>query len=119
MLFSHLILLRQTRWHKANSQGRAERRLLTISIAFFAVFMIPMVSGAESVWPTEASEIETILKETRGPLPYIPASDRETWQTVRENLGMEMVGNCLAAAAERADEPMPVLPASVYLQVER
>lgn len=102
---------------KGRRSRKPERMLLYLLLVFLTTLGVPYESSALEV--LEISGIESILRDTSGSLPYIPASDRETWMQIRRQLGMEAVGNCLAEAAEVAEEPLPVLPASLYLQVER
>ncbi len=91
----------------------------TFWLAGFLTFLVLPGVAMDPPWPTDADEIASILRETDGALPYAPASNREAWMEVRKAIGMEAVGDILAEAAEIAQEPMPVLPASLYLAFER
>lgn len=61
-------------------------------------------------------DIETILNEENPPPPFPPASDREAWGNVRAQLGDEAVAAYITAAEAAANEAIPILPATLYLE---
>lgn len=100
-------------------RGSHKRKHLVFYLLLALVATLGIPNEARPMDVLEASEIESILRETSGSLPYAPASDRETWTEVRRQLGMETLADCFAEAAQIAEEPLPVLPASIYLMFER
>ena len=66
-----------------------------------------------------AIDIEQALaEETPGPA-FPPGSDRDHWTQVRAELDSATVDGILDQAEKMADEPVPALPASLYLEFAR
>lgn len=51
--------------------------------------------------------------------PFPPITDREAWQQVAEHLGEEETERRLATAEAAAAEPIPPLPATLFLEFQR
>lgn len=64
-------------------------------------------------------DIEHALRSASPPPPFPPASDRTAWDEVREALGSEAVDAALAQAEDAASTPIPALPATLYLDLQR
>ncbi|MBN1640757.1 MAG: heparinase II/III family protein [Anaerolineae bacterium] len=66
-----------------------------------------------------AVDIEQILRTTSPPPPFPPASDRASWAQVRAALGEDAVREIASQAEESAAQPVPALPATLYLEFAR
>ena len=66
-----------------------------------------------------AKDIEFALREESPPPPFPIAADRAAWEAVHHKLGEVMVQSILADAEKAATSPIPVLPASLYLDCVR
>ena len=63
--------------------------------------------------------VERALRAAEPAPHFPPIDDREAWQTLRDDLGEETVTALIAKAEEAAEEPIPPLPATLYLEVKR
>ncbi|MBX2998083.1 MAG: heparinase II/III family protein [Caldilineaceae bacterium] len=63
-------------------------------------------------------EIALHQAEPRWP-PFPPGSDRAAWNAVRARLGQDAVDRAIRNAEEAAQEPIPFLPATLYLEFKR
>lgn len=61
-------------------------------------------------------DIEIILNEENPPPPFPPASDRESWEKVRNGLGKTSVAEYIASAEVAMATDIPILPATLYLE---
>jgi hypothetical protein len=64
-------------------------------------------------------DIEQVLQTTAPPPPFPPASDRAAWDRLRDTVGETHVNEIIAQAEEMAQQPVPALPATLYLECER
>lgn len=64
-------------------------------------------------------KVDFILCEERALPPFPPATDRSAWSAIKEALGGEQVGAMVAAAEVTAREPVPPLPATLFLEFFR
>jgi len=67
----------------------------------------------------DASEIEDILRESPAQPPFPPASDRAAWEQARAALGARQAREFIGRAEAAAREPIPALPASLWLECLR
>src|SRR5690554_6607166 len=63
--------------------------------------------------------IDIILRAESPPPPFPPATDRAAWQAVRDAIGEDRYATILAAAETAANEPVPPLPATLFLEFFR
>lgn len=66
-----------------------------------------------------AVDIEHALRNTSPPPPFPPAANRAAWEHLREQLGPERVRELIAQAEHDATSPIPLLPATLFLDVAR
>ena len=64
-------------------------------------------------------DISLYLEQENPPPPFPPASDRDAWQKVRDQLGEEKVAALIAQGEAAAEEEIPHLPATLYLEFHR
>ena len=64
-------------------------------------------------------KVELILRDETAPPPFPPASDRAAWNALKDTLGPERVRELIAAGERAAQEPIPLLPATVFLEFFR
>ncbi|MBZ0298823.1 MAG: heparinase II/III-family protein [Anaerolineae bacterium] len=64
-------------------------------------------------------DIERILRQETPPPLFPPASDRAAWEAVRAAIGETAVRDLIQRAEEAAQSPIPVLPATLYLEFKR
>ncbi len=63
--------------------------------------------------------VERALRAAEPAPHFPPIDDREAWRTLRGDLGEETVTALITKAEEAAEEPIPSLPATLYLEVKR
>src|SRR5690606_25532364 len=63
--------------------------------------------------------VELILRAETAPPPFPPAADRAAWNALKETLGPERVRALIAAGERAAHEPIPPLPATLFLEFFR
>jgi len=63
--------------------------------------------------------IEQVLRTVPARFPFPPSEDRRRWGEVAESVGKEEVERILAEAEEVASEPIPPLPATLFLDFKR
>ena len=68
---------------------------------------------------THPIDIETILREVSYRPPFPPAADRQAWAGARARLGERSTIAWIRAAEQAAREPIPSLPASLWLECKR
>lgn len=66
-----------------------------------------------------AIEVEIALRAAAPPPPFPPAADRAAWGDVAEGLGAERVRQLIRAGEEAAQEEIPALPATLFLEFKR
>lgn len=66
-----------------------------------------------------AIDIESILRTEEAPPPFPHASDRSAWDAVRKKIGEQAVSQIISQGETAAREPIPALPASLYLEFKR
>ena len=64
-------------------------------------------------------DIRIILEEETPPPPFPPVSDRSAWQAIREQLGEDGVNAYVKSAEQVAQQAIPPLPATLYLDFIR
>lgn len=64
-------------------------------------------------------DIEYALRSASGSPPFPPASERDAWGEVRAALGEREMAQLLARAEKAAREPIPPLPATLFLEFKR
>jgi len=63
--------------------------------------------------------VDIILREETPPPPFPPAADRAAWQTIKEAIGAARYSAIIAAAEAAAEDPVPPLPATLFLEFFR
>ncbi|NLF79209.1 MAG: hypothetical protein GX573_26235 [Chloroflexi bacterium] len=63
--------------------------------------------------------VELILRAESAPPPFPPAADRAAWDALKGALGPEQVRALIAAGEQAAQEPLPPLPATLFLEFFR
>jgi hypothetical protein len=63
--------------------------------------------------------VDLILREETAPPPFPPARDRAAWSAIRAGLGTERCQAMIAAAEAAAIQPVPPLPAALFLEFFR
>ena len=63
--------------------------------------------------------VDLILREETAPPPFPPARDRAAWNAIRAALGAERCQAMIAAAEAAAAQPVPPLPAALFLEFFR
>ncbi len=66
-----------------------------------------------------AINYEIFLRENQPKPPFPPASDRDAWQAIRQKLGKELAAEFIQHAEKAVEDPIPFLPASLYLECKR
>ena len=66
-----------------------------------------------------ARSVESALRAASFDPPFPPAVDRAAWVALAASLGGEKVNAWIAAAEQAAREPLPSLPATLYLEYRR
>jgi hypothetical protein len=64
-------------------------------------------------------KLDLILREETAPPPFPPAADRSAWAAIKDAIGPEQVSALIAAAESAAHEPIPPLPATLFLEFFR
>src|SRR5512133_1906043 len=64
-------------------------------------------------------KVELILREETAPPPFPPAADRAAWTALKDTLGPAQVRALIAAGEHAAQEPIPPLPATLFLEFFR
>ncbi len=64
-------------------------------------------------------DLEAILRESNPQPPFPPVSDRASWDGVRARLGEEKTAAFISSAEQAANEPIPALPATLWLECKR
>ncbi|MBN2304631.1 MAG: hypothetical protein JXQ72_09155 [Anaerolineae bacterium] len=64
-------------------------------------------------------KVDFILREESAPPPFPPATDRAAWNAIKDAVGAEQVNAIIAAAEIAAREPIPELPATLFLEFFR
>lgn len=64
-------------------------------------------------------KVDYILREESAPPPFPAATDRSAWDAIKEALGTEHVNRILVTAETTAHEPVPALPATLFLEFFR
>lgn len=64
-------------------------------------------------------DIESALREAGPTPPFPPIADRAAWEGVAARLGADAVGRMIARAEAAAREPLPTLPATLFLEFDR
>ncbi len=63
--------------------------------------------------------VERTLRVAEPPPHFPTIENRDAWQALRAGLGEDMVAALVAKSEEAAGEPIPHLPATLYLEVKR
>ncbi len=63
--------------------------------------------------------VDVILREENAPPPFAPAGDRAAWTAIRRTIGADQYAAMIAAAETAASEPVPALPATLFLEFFR
>jgi hypothetical protein len=63
--------------------------------------------------------VELILREETAPPPFPPAADRAAWTALKDTLGPAQVRALIAAGERAAQEPIPPLPSTLFLEFFR
>ena len=66
-----------------------------------------------------AVDIEAALRAATPSPPFPPASDRPAWAAIRRAIGEEAAADLVARAEAAAQEPIPPLPATLFLEFQR
>ncbi len=64
-------------------------------------------------------KVDTILRDESAPPPFPPVTDRDAWSAIEAGLGAEGAGAIIAAGESTAGEPVPPLPATLFLEFFR
>ena len=64
-------------------------------------------------------DIEILLRENQTVSPFPPVGDRAAWEKIRERIGEEQTAGLLQKAEQAACQPIPFLPASLWLECKR
>ncbi len=64
-------------------------------------------------------DVERILRTTAGEPPFPPIENRAAWDEVRTRLGDSRVREAIRTAEHNASEPVPALPATLFLEYQR
>lgn len=64
-------------------------------------------------------KVELILREETAPPPFPPAADRAAWTSLKDALGPVRVRALIEAGERAAQEPIPPLPATLFLEFFR
>jgi hypothetical protein len=69
--------------------------------------------------PFSPLELEQILRQEKPAGPFPVAADRAAWQAIARKNDPKLVAKLLAEAEEAARQPVPALPASLFLDYKR
>jgi hypothetical protein len=64
-------------------------------------------------------QVDYILRDESAPPPFPPVTDRDAWSAIEAGLGAEGANAIIAAAEAAAGEPVPPLPATLFLEFFR
>jgi hypothetical protein len=64
-------------------------------------------------------KVDLILRDETASPPFPPATDRAAWQAIRKRIGEDRANAIIAAAETAAQESVPVLPATLFLEFFR
>lgn len=67
----------------------------------------------------DALNVETALRGASFDAPFPPADDRAAWDRLATTMGTQETAAWIAAAERAAGEPVPPLPATLYLEYRR